>query len=80
MQNDESKKAITRRSKLDTLIGISTNSYNTLIINKSKSWYGYVINNKIIIESIKEQRSQVILQDTLDHLSVSRPTSITNSL
>ena len=35
------------------------------------NYYAYISNNKIIIEFLKEKRTQKILQNTLDRLSVS---------
>ena len=57
--------------KLDLkyIVGLSTNSMNNIVFNKENNWYGYTVNNKIIIEYLNSEKKQKILSDSKDELS-----------
>lgn len=48
-----------------------TTFMQTIVMDSHHNYYAYISNNKIIIEFLKEKRTQKILQNTLDRLSVS---------
>ena len=50
-------------------LGLSVNSMNNIIFNKKEKWYGYTVNNKIIIEFLENERRELILSDSKDELS-----------
>ena len=50
-------------------IGLSTNSMNNIVFNKEKNWYAYIVNNKVIIEFLNNERKQKILKYSKDELS-----------
>ena len=39
-------------------------------MDSRKTYYAYTINNKIIIELLRKKRTQIILSDTQDEISV----------
>jgi hypothetical protein len=39
-------------------------------MDQRKTYYAYSINNKIIIELLRKKRTQIILNDTQDEISV----------
>ena len=39
-------------------------------MDSRKTYYAYTINNKIIIELLRRKRTQIILSDTQDEISV----------
>jgi hypothetical protein len=53
------------------ILGYSTNSMKNIILNKEKQWFAFTVNNKIVIEFLEESRSQLILEEHLDEVSVS---------
>ena len=50
-------------------IGLSINSMNNLIFNKENNWFAFIVNNKIIIEYLKGERRQKIINDSMDEIS-----------
>ena len=48
-----------------------TTFMQTIVMDSNHNYYAYISNNKIIVEFLKETRTQKILQNTLDRLSVS---------
>jgi hypothetical protein len=53
------------------ILGYSTNSMKNIILNKEKQWFAFTVNNKIVIEFLEESRSQLILEEHIDEVSVS---------
>jgi WD40 repeat protein len=51
-------------------IGFNIDTISNLIYNKDDRWFVYTINNRIIIEFLEENRSQIILESHLDEISV----------
>ncbi len=39
-------------------------------MDSRKTYYAYTINNKIIIELLRRKRTQIVLSDTQDEISV----------
>jgi hypothetical protein len=53
------------------ILGFSTNSMKNIILNKEKQWFAFTVNNKIVVEFLEESRSQLILEEHIDEISVS---------
>ena len=58
-----------QKINLKYCLGLSVNSMHNLIFNKNDKWYAYTVNNKIIIEFLESERSQLVLSDSKDELS-----------
>lgn len=58
------------------VLGMCVNSRSNLIYNPYKRYIVYSVNNKVIVEFLEECRSQIILEDSLDEISVSLCTFI----
>ena len=72
-KNEENKENedMNNNYKLDIkyCIGLSTNSMNNIVYNKDKNWYAFIVNNKVIIEFLNNERKQKILKYSKDELS-----------
>jgi hypothetical protein len=51
-------------------VGFNTNTISNIIYNKDNRWFAYTINNKIIVEFLDENRTQIVLESHLDEISV----------
>ena len=58
-----------QKINLKYCLGLSVNSMHNLIFNKNDKWYAYTVNNKIIIEFLESERTQLVLSDCKDELS-----------
>ena len=54
---------------LEFCIGLSLNSMNNIIFNKNSNWFAFTVNNKIIIENLKGERKQRIINSSKDEIS-----------
>jgi hypothetical protein len=52
------------------LLGYSTNSTRNIVLSKENGWFAFTVNNKIVVEFLEESRSQIILDEHLDEISV----------
>lgn len=52
------------------MAGYSTLSLKNLIYCKEMDFFAYTVNNKVIVEFLEENRTQRILEDQLDEVSV----------
>lgn len=50
---------------------MSLNSRQNLLYNPYKRYFIFTVNNKVIIEYLEQDRYQIILEDSLDEISVS---------
>jgi len=46
------------------------NTINNIIYNKDNYWFAFTANNKIIVELLEENRTQIILEEHQDEISV----------
>lgn len=58
------------RLKKQFMLGYSVNSINNIIYNKDNYWFAFTINNKVIVELLEENRTQIILEEHQDEISV----------
>jgi hypothetical protein len=42
-----------------------------IVLSKENGWFAFTVNNKIVVEFLEENRSQIILDEHLDEISVS---------
>ncbi len=63
-------KTTSNRLKKEFLLGFSTNNINNIIYNKDNFWFAFTVNNKIVVELLEENRTQLILEEHQDEISV----------
>ncbi len=63
-------KAASNRLKKEFVLGYSVNNINNIIYNKDNYWFAFTANNKIIVELLEENRTQIILEEHQDEISV----------
>lgn len=56
---------------LQFCLGLSINTMHNLIFNQIDKFYAFTVNNKVIIEFLENERTEIVLTDTKDELSVS---------
>lgn len=64
------QKPASNRLKKEFVLGYSVNNINNIIYNKDNYWFAFTANNKIIVELLEENRTQIILEEHQDEISV----------